>query len=65
MDILLAEMNITDNLCFTLLHNIVIGLVKAGLYQQLRLNNSFINTLDSLGRSPLYEAAIQRNTSAV
>jgi len=65
MDISLAEMSITDDLCFTPLHHVVIGLEKADLDQQLRLNNSCINTPDSLGRSPLHWAVIQGNTSAI
>lgn len=65
MDISLAEISITDDLCFTPLHHVVIGLEKADLYQQLRLNNSCINTPDSLGRSPLHWAVIQGNTSAI
>jgi len=65
MDISLAEMSITDDLCFTPLHHVVIGLEKADLYQQLRLNNSCINTPDSLGQSPLHWAVIQGNTSAI
>lgn len=65
MDISLAEMSITDDLCFTPLHHVVIGLEKADLYQQLRLNHSCINTHDSLGRSPLHWAVIQGNTTAI
>ena len=65
MDISLAEMAITNDLCFTPLHHVVIGLEKADLYQQLRLNNGCINIPDSLGRSPLHWAAIQGNTSAI
>lgn len=54
-----------DELCFTPLHDVVIGFENADLYQQLRLNKYSINTPDSLGRSPLHWAVIQGNVSAV
>lgn len=65
MDVLPSEMSITDDLCFTPLHYVVTGLEKADLFQQLRLNKSCINTLDSLGRSPLHWAVMKGNPSAV
>lgn len=65
MDISLAEISITGDLCFTPLHYVVIGLEKADIYQQLRLNHSSINTPDSSGRSPLHWAVIQGNTIAI
>jgi len=58
-------MSITDDLCFTPLHHVVIGLEKADLCQQLRLNGSYVDTRDSLGRSPLHWFVIQGNTSAI
>lgn len=65
VDMLLTGGNATDDLCFTPLHYVVIGLEKADLHQQLRLNKYCINGPDSLGRSPLHWAVIQGNTSAV
>jgi ankyrin repeat protein len=65
MDISIAELSVTDDLCFTALHHVVIGLEKADLYQQLRLNNNCINKPDSLGRIPLHWAVIQGKSNAV
>jgi ankyrin repeat protein len=65
MDIALAEMSITDDICFTPLHHVILGLEKADIYQQLRLNNDCTNKPDSLGRSPLHWAIIQGDTNAV
>ncbi|EED15180.1 serine/threonine-protein kinase ripk4, putative [Talaromyces stipitatus ATCC 10500] len=65
MDDLMTETSVTDDLCFTPLHHVVIGLEKADVYQQLRLNNNCINIPDSLGRSPLHWAVIQGNTSII
>jgi ankyrin repeat protein len=65
MDLTLDEPSVTDDLCFTPLHHVVIGLEQADLRQQLRLNSIYINTLDSIGRSPLHWASIMGNSAAV
>lgn len=65
MDLTLDEPSVTDDLCFTPLHHIVIGLEQADLRQQLRLNSIYVNTLDSMGRSPLHWATIMGNSAAV
>lgn len=62
---LLTEGSAIDELCFTPLHEIIIGFEKADLHQQLRLNRYCINTPDSLGRSPLHWAVIHGDISAV
>jgi ankyrin repeat protein len=65
MDVSLAETSITDDLCFTPIHHVVIGLEKADLHQQLRLNNSCMHSPDSMGRVPLHWAVILGNMSAI
>lgn len=65
MGIPLLENTVTDDLCFTPLHIVVVGFENVDLYKQLRLNNSSINTADSLGRPPLHWAVIKGNTSAL
>ena len=58
MDLILDEPSITDDLCFTPLHHVVIGLEQADLRQQLRLNSLYVSTPDALGRSPLHWAVL-------
>ena len=65
MDLTIGEPSVTDDLSFTPLHPVVIGLVQADLHQQLRLNKIYISTRDSLGRSLLHWAAIMGNSTAV
>lgn len=65
LDTMLKEYNITDDLCFTPLHYIVLELEQADLRQQLRLNNTIIDTPDILDRSPLHWAVLLGNTTAV
>jgi ankyrin repeat protein len=65
MNLPLAETSVTDDLCFTPLHHVITGIEKADLCQQLRLNSSFVNSPDTLGRSALHWAAIRGNSSAI
>ncbi|KAL9036228.1 MAG: hypothetical protein Q9214_006227 [Letrouitia sp. 1 TL-2023] len=49
--------NSFDHMHYTVLHRIVLGLSGADLVQQLDLDNSQINKVDSHGRTPLHWAA--------
>ncbi|TGJ87592.1 hypothetical protein E0Z10_g1213 [Xylaria hypoxylon] len=59
------EVGVHNDLRFTPLHYIVIGLEKADLRQQLRLNGVHMDSADAFGRSPLHWAAITGNISAI
>jgi hypothetical protein len=65
MDLTINEPSVTDDLHFTPLHHIVIGLEQADLRQQLRISKTDINTPDSFGRSLLHWAVIMGNSAAV
>jgi ankyrin repeat protein len=65
MDLTINEPSVTDDLHFTPLHHVVIGLEQADLRQQLRISEIDINTPDSFGRSPLHWAVIMGNSAAV
>ncbi|KAI0856242.1 ankyrin repeat-containing domain protein [Xylaria cubensis] len=59
------ELDVHNDLCFNPLHFIVIGLEKADLCQQLRLNRAYMDNADAFGRSPLHWAVITGNVNAV
>jgi hypothetical protein len=59
------ELGFHDDLRFTPLHYVVIGLEKADLRQQLRLNRVHMDSADAFGRSPLHWAVITGNINAV
>ena len=65
MDVTFTESSVTADLCFTLLHYIVVGLERADLHRQLMLNTVGIDTADALGRSPLHWATIRGDVGAV
>ena len=65
MDITIGEPSVTDDLCFSPLHHVVIGLEQADLSQQLRLNRDYIDRPDAFGRSLLHWAVIMGNIDAV
>ena len=65
MDLATDDPSITDDLCFTPLHHIVIGLEEVDLHQQLRMNKNDIGVPDSFGRSPLHWAVIMGNSTAI
>ena len=59
------ELGAHNDLRFTPLHYVVIGLEKADLRQQLRLNRVNMDSADAFGRTPLNWAVIAGNISAV
>ncbi|KAI0188936.1 ankyrin repeat-containing domain protein, partial [Xylaria flabelliformis] len=59
------ELDVHNDLCFNPLHYIIIGLEKADLRQQLRLNRAYVDSADAFGRSPLHWAVITGNVNAV
>lgn len=65
MDLTIDELSVTDDLHFTPLHHIVIGLEVADLRQQLRISNAESYAPDSMGRSLLHWAVIIGNSNAV
>ncbi|CZR68457.1 uncharacterized protein PAC_18356 [Phialocephala subalpina] len=65
MDLTMHEPSITDDLCFTPLHHVVIGLKQADLRQQLNITTMYIKTPDSFGRSLLHWAVIMGDSTDV
>ena len=65
MDLATDESSITDDLCLTSLHHLVIGLEQADLDQQLRINRTDFHVPDSFGRSLLHWAVIMGNITAI
>jgi ankyrin repeat protein len=65
MDLTIGEPSVTDDLCFTPLHHVVIGLKQADLRQQLNITTMYIDTPDSFGRSLLHWAVIMGNCAAI
>ncbi|KAI1357895.1 ankyrin repeat-containing domain protein [Xylaria arbuscula] len=59
------ELGTHNDLCFNPLHYVIIGLEKADLHQQLRLNGAHKDSTDTFGRSPLHWAVITGNINAV
>ncbi|KAI0410478.1 ankyrin repeat-containing domain protein [Xylaria grammica] len=59
------EHGIHNDLRFTPLHYVIIGLEKADLHQQLRLNGAYTDSADAFGRTPLHWAVITGNINAV
>ncbi|KAI0408200.1 ankyrin repeat-containing domain protein [Xylaria palmicola] len=59
------ELGVHNDLCFTSLHYVVIGLEKADLRQQLRLHGVNVDSADAFGRSPLHWAVITGDINAV
>ena len=65
MDLPTDDFSVTDDISFTPLHHIVLGLEKADLRQQLRMSRNEIDIRDSFGRSLLHWAVIIGNHEAV